>query len=87
MGRWVRHGGRYPLKMLRLWRTGLGRMEDRWMDRRISVAEGRTVTFEGGFADHNLQDLTFFTHKHNGYATREAIEIINFTLGAICGAP
>lgn len=81
MGRWVRHGGRYPLKMLRLWRTGLGRMEDRWMDEHISVAEGRTITLEGGFADHNLHDLTFFTHKHNGYATREAIEVLNARLG------
>ena len=65
MGRWVRHGGRYPLQMLRLWRTGQGRIEDRWMDEHISVAEGRTITLEGGFADHNLHDLTFFTHKHN----------------------
>lgn len=81
MGRWVRHGGRYPLKMLRLWRTGLGRMEDRWMDEHISVAEGRTITLEGGFADHNLHDLTFFTHKHNQYATREAIEVLNARLG------
>jgi len=81
MGRWVRHGGRYPLQMLRLWRTGQGRIEDRWMDEHISVAEGRTITLEGGFADHNLHDLTFFTHKHNQYATREAIEIINSRLG------
>ncbi|WET08486.1 MULTISPECIES: glycosyltransferase family 2 protein [unclassified Pseudomonas] len=81
MGRWVRHGGRYPLQMLRLWRTGQGRIEDRWMDEHISVAEGRTITLEGGFADHNLHDLTFFTHKHNQYATREAIEIINSRRG------
>jgi len=80
MGRWVRHGGRYPLKMLRLWRTGQGRIEDRWMDEHISVAQGRTITLEGGFADHNLHDLTFFTHKHNQYATREAIEVINSRL-------
>lgn len=80
MGRWVRHGGRYPLKMLRLWRTGLGRIEDRWMDEHISVTHGRTITLEGGFADHNLHDLTFFTHKHNQYATREAIEVLNARL-------
>jgi glycosyltransferase involved in cell wall biosynthesis len=80
MGRWVRHGGRYPLKMLRLWRTGQGRIEDRWMDEHICVTRGRTITLEGGFADHNLHDLTFFTHKHNQYATREAIEVINSRL-------
>lgn len=76
MGRWVRHGGRYPLLMLRLWRKGQGRVEDRWMDEHVIVQGGSTITLDGGFADHNLNDLTFFTDKHNKYATREAIEII-----------
>lgn len=77
LGRWIRHGGRYPLLLLRIWRRGLGRIEDRWMDEHIILQGGRTVTFEGGFADHNLNDLTFFTDKHNKYATREAIDVIN----------
>jgi glycosyltransferase involved in cell wall biosynthesis len=77
LGRWIRHGGRYPLVLLRIWRRGHGRIEDRWMDEHMIVWGGRTVTFDGGFADHNLNDLTFFTDKHNRYATREAIEVIN----------
>lgn len=77
MDRWVKYGGRYPLVMLRIWRHGHGRMEDRWMDEHMTVSGGRVVTFNGGFADHNLNDLTFFTEKHNHYATREAIEILN----------
>jgi glycosyltransferase involved in cell wall biosynthesis len=77
MGRWIKHGGRYPLRMLRLWRRGQGRVEQRWMDEHIVVWGGRTVTFAGGFADVNLNDLTFFTDKHNKYATREALEILN----------
>ncbi|MBT9463780.1 glycosyltransferase family 2 protein [Hydrogenophaga sp.] len=81
MNRWVRHGGRYPLMMLRLWRHGKGRVEDRWMDEHVVVWGGRTVTFDGGFADHNLNDLTYFIDKHNKYATREAIEVLNQRLG------
>jgi glycosyltransferase involved in cell wall biosynthesis len=77
LGRWIRHGGRYPLLLLRIWRRGHGRIEDRWMDEHIILWSGRTVTFDGGFADHNLNDLTFFTDKHNKYATREAIDVIN----------
>ncbi len=76
MDRWVRHGGRYPLVLLRIWRNGNGRIEDRWMDEHMVVWGGRTVTLDGGFADHNLNDLTFFTTKHNGYATREAIDVL-----------
>jgi glycosyltransferase involved in cell wall biosynthesis len=78
LGRWIRHGGRYPLVLLRIWRRGHGRIEERWMDEHMIVRGGRTVTFEGGFADHNLNDLTFFTDKHNKYATREAIDVINY---------
>ncbi|MBR0564510.1 glycosyltransferase family 2 protein [Azoarcus sp. L1K30] len=77
MGRWIRHGGRYPVRLLRIWRRGQGHMESRWMDEHIVVSGGRTVVFKGGFADHNLHDLTYFTTKHNQYATREAIEAIN----------
>jgi glycosyltransferase involved in cell wall biosynthesis len=81
LGRWIRYGGRYPLRLLRIWRRGFGEVEDRWMDEHIIVREGRTVTFEGGFADHNLNDLTYFTDKHNKYATREAIEVLNKRYG------
>lgn len=77
LGRWIRHGGRYPLLLLRIWRRGHGRIEDRWMDEHMILWGGGTVTFDGGFADHNLNDLTFFTDKHNKYATREAIDVIN----------
>lgn len=76
MDRWIRHGGRYPLVMLRLFRTGKGIMEDRWMDEHLTVTEGRTITLDGGFTDHNLNDLSYFTQKHDRYATREAIETL-----------
>ncbi len=76
-GKFIRHGGRYPLILLRIWRRGKAHIEDRWMDEHIYLTEGRSVTFGGGFADHNLRDLTFFTDKHNRYASREALDVLN----------
>ena len=76
-GRFIRHGGRYPLMLLRIWRRGKARIEDRWMDEHMYLTEGRSVDFQGGFADHNLFDLTFFTDKHNRYASREALDVLN----------
>lgn len=76
LGRWIRHGGRYPLLMLRLFRKGHGRIEDRWMDEHILVEGGRVEVFEGGFADHNLNGLGYFVDKHNRYATREALQTL-----------
>jgi glycosyltransferase involved in cell wall biosynthesis len=77
MDRWIRHGGRYPLTLLRIWRNGQGRIENRWMDEHMIVWGGRVVTFDGGFADHNLRDLTYFVDKHNRYAIREAIDVLS----------
>ena len=77
MGRWIRHGGRYPLLMLRIWRRGRAYVEDRWMDEHMVVSDGRTLIFDGGFSDWNLADLTFFIQKHNKYASREAVDVIN----------
>lgn len=83
MGRWVRHGGRYPLRLLRLWRNGRGRVEDRWMDEHVRVEDGDIIHMAGQFDDHALKDLTFFTAKHNDYATREAIEVLNSRYGLL----
>lgn len=74
--RWIKHGGRYPLVLLRLWRSGFGRIEDRWMDEHIVVWSGRTITVDGGFCDENLNDIGFFVDKHNKYATREALDVL-----------
>lgn len=76
-GKFIRYGGRYPLTLLRIWRRGKARIEDRRMDEHIYLTEGSSITLKGGFADHNLNDLTSFTAKHNGYASREALDVLN----------
>jgi hypothetical protein len=77
MGRWIRHGGRFPLNILRVWRRGKAHVEQRWMDEHVILTEGSTVTFVGKFSDHNLNYLTFFTDKHNKYAVREAVDVMS----------
>ncbi len=76
-GRFIRHGGRFPLIMLRIWRRGKAQIEDRWMDEHIYLTAGRSINFRGGFADYSLIDLTEFTEKHNRYASREAIDVLS----------
>ena len=76
MGRWIRFGGRYPIKLLRIWRVGAARVEARWMDEHIYVTRGSTVTFESYFSDENLNDLSYFIDKHNKYAGREAVDVL-----------
>jgi glycosyltransferase involved in cell wall biosynthesis len=77
MNKFIRHGGRYPLKLLRIWRRGKAKIEDRWMDEHNYLTEGSSVSFNGGFADHSLIDLSMFTEKHNKYASREALDVVS----------
>jgi glycosyltransferase involved in cell wall biosynthesis len=79
-GRLIRHGGVYPIHVLRLFRYGRGECENRWMDEHIKVA-GATLQFDGELVDDNLNSLTWWTEKHNRYASREAVDLLNLEYG------
>jgi len=75
MGRRMRWGGVDPVWQLRLFRNGRGRCEMRWMDEHIEVT-GATLRTDVVIDDINLNSLTWWTDKHNRYASREAIDIL-----------
>lgn len=79
-GRLIRHGGVFPVKVLRLFRYGHGECENRWMDEHIKV-DGPTTEFTGELIDDNLNSLTWWTEKHNKYACREAVDLLNLEYG------
>ncbi|WP_341495716.1 glycosyltransferase family 2 protein [Photobacterium damselae subsp. damselae] len=81
MGRWIKHGGYYPTWLLRIWRYKDGHMEQRWMDEHIKLNCGSTIQFDNDLVDDNKNDLTWWTQKHNNYATREAVDILNTIYG------
>ena len=75
---WIRHGGFYPHILLRIWRNGRGRIEQRWMDEHILLPPGaRTVMAKGHLVDDNRKGITFWIDKHNKYASREAVDLLN----------
>jgi len=76
----IRYGGLFPIRVLRLFRNGLGRCENRWMDEHI-IVDGPIVAFEGQIIDDNRNTLDWWTEKHNSYACREVIDILNRELG------
>lgn len=82
LGKWMKWGT-YPVKMLRLFRYRKALCEQRWMDEHIQLLEGRTVEFDHDFADDNLNNLSWWTQKHVGYALREAIDLLDMELGIL----
>lgn len=82
LGRPLLHGGWYPSYHLKVWRRGHGECENRWMDEHIRLFDGKSIVVDkGDQVDANLNDLTWWMAKHNGYATREMVDMLMMEYG------
>lgn len=75
------HGGWYPAPQIKVIRKGHGRSENKEMDEHLVVTDGRTIAVDGDQTDENLNDLTWWTDKHNRYADREAMNMLRMQYG------
>lgn len=73
LGTIIKHGGVNKLPILRLFRFGFGCVEDRFMDEHI-VVRGSVVSSKIHIIDENKNNITWWTDKHNKYASLEAFE-------------
>jgi glycosyltransferase involved in cell wall biosynthesis len=72
LGKWIKRG-MYPDVQYRIFRKSAAYMEQKWMDEHIQLKTGQWNHLPGDMVDHNLNTITWWTNKHNQYATREAI--------------
>lgn len=82
-GKWLRHGGFYPIHLLRIWRTGVGTCEQRLMDEHITLTRGIVKTLNNDLVDENYNGMHWWVNKHNNYARREATDILDKKYGLI----
>ena len=80
MGRCMRHGCRNKRKLM-LFKTGIGRIEDRRMDERTVLSAGEAVCARNRFIHYDFKNLSDYIRKLNWYATREMQDYIEFTQG------
>ena len=76
-GRLLKHSIVNGVKMIRLFRYGRVRYEQRLMDEHLEVMEGGTVAFDNMFVDDNLMSIRGFIDKHNNYSSREAALLLD----------
>ena len=76
LGRKIRFGGTAHIPMVRFFKAGIGRCQDRAMDEHIVTSEGDDYRLEGEFADDNLNSMDWWREKHRGYAKREAVDAL-----------
>lgn len=80
-GHKLKHGGWYPAPQIKVIRKGFGRSENKVMDEHLIITSGKTIYIDGDQTDENFNGLTWWTQKHNGYATREAENMLRMRYG------
>ena len=74
MGKWLKHGGKYPELLLRIFRFGHGMSENKEMDEHLIIDDGLAVEFKNDFVDDNKKNITEWIDKHNWYSDKEVKE-------------
>lgn len=81
LGMPLKHGGWYPAQQIKIIRKGHGRSENKAIDEHLIITDGRTIAVDGDQTDENLNDLTWWTDKHNRYSDREALNMLRMEYG------
>lgn len=74
MGKSLRHGGIYPLKVLRVFKTGKAHIENRNMDEHMVLDEGRAIEMKNDCLHQDFKSLYEWVEKHNKYSSREVLD-------------
>ena len=74
MGKWLKYGGMYPQRLLRIFRFGHGMSEIKQMDEHLVITDGNTVEFRYDFSDNNNKSLEWWIDKHNWYSNKEVLD-------------
>jgi glycosyltransferase involved in cell wall biosynthesis len=78
MDKWIKRGAFYPHILLRIWEHKYGRIEQRWMDEHIVLSQGKTMMIDkADIVDDSKNSFSWWIDKHNNYATREMIDLMN----------
>lgn len=81
LGRWIRHGGFWPDRKLRLFKRGVGRFEDRLVHETLRI-EGDTrelwhvkPIFRGAIIHHSYPTLSDYIEHMNRYSSLGAVMV------------
>jgi len=75
MGRWIKHGGHYPVYHLRLFRKGKGRCEDRKYDQHF-ICKGEILKLKNDIFEENNINISEWINRHNRWSSAEVEELL-----------
>jgi glycosyltransferase involved in cell wall biosynthesis len=77
LGKCIKHGGRKKRKIM-VFKTGIGRIEDRKMDEHTVLSVGTSIEAKERFLHYDFRNLDYFISKMNWYATREMQDYFSY---------
>lgn len=80
-GKRLKHGVANSVNIVRIFRKGKARYEQRIMDEHLQILEGEVLQMKHQFIDDNRISIHQFTTKHNNYAAREATLLLDAEFG------
>lgn len=80
LGRVLKHGAANKRRIV-MFKTGIGRIEDRRMDEHTVLSEGKSISCKERFIHEDFKDMTHWINKMNWYATREMQDYFEFKEG------
>ena len=80
LGKKIRHGCHNKRKIM-LFKTGIGRIENRRMDEHTILSSGVSIKAKHRFIHYDFKDMTHWINKMNWYATREMQDYYEFKSG------
>jgi glycosyltransferase involved in cell wall biosynthesis len=79
MNRWLKHGGVYPHHILRVFRKGVGRYEEKTEEHFI-LKKGRAIKAKNDFLEDNRNNtMKFWLQKHNDLSDGELKDTLGVT--------
>lgn len=77
-GKILKHSIVNDIWIVRIFRNGKARYENRMMDEHLQILEGETIQMHGKFVDDSRITFSSFVSKHNNYSTREAVVLLDY---------
>ena len=76
----IRHGCANKRRIV-MFKTGIGRMEDRKIDEHTILSQGRVINARERFIHRDYKDMTHWINKMNWYAEREVDDYMEYLSG------
>ena len=76
LGRWIRHGGFWPDRKLRVFRRGRGKFENRAVHEDVQVDGSTRNIQQGALLHHSYPTLSDYIEHMNGYSTLGAEMVV-----------